>query len=202
MNTLIWDGSMDMGWDDLKEYLNQTTTQYVSEALDCAKFSCNPAVQNLINENSMGRFCSVVDALTTDISDAFYYQSEDAEESSTPNSLKLKTWIMLGSALESSMQIFLSIYLADYQSSHWQQWQDFEGKIVTDTLAQVVRELVQNGTIQASQGHSIRSAVKSEINKHTKEHSIDKVMLDELIQFYIQNELLDQDDISELVYPK
>ena len=52
--------------------------------------------------------------------------------------------------------------------------------------------------IQAYQAKSLKKAIKETIKEHTKEHKVQKVMLDELIQLYVNLELMDEDEISYL----
>ena len=190
---------MDMGWEDLATHISIITNKFTAEALQCAKYSCNDEIQKLITEGSMNRFNAVVGAITSDLSDSIYYEMEDLTGDGG-DSLKMKCWIMLGSAVESSLQIFLSVYLYDYNKSHWQQWEDFAAAETKAAIAATIESLVDANTIEAAQGRSIREAVKAEIKLHSKPHLVERVMLDELIMFYEKNRIFDKDDIVELRY--
>jgi hypothetical protein len=198
MNTIIWDGDMDMGWEELTTKISTIAEKLTTKALRCAKYSGNDEIQKLITESSMDRFNAVISAITSDLSDGFYYEMEDLTGDIGGDSLKMKSWIMLGSAVESSLQIFLSVYLCDYNNSHWQQWEDFAAIETKETIAAAIKSLVDANTIEAAQGRSIREAVKDEIKLHTKLHPIERVMFDELILFYEKNKIFDRDDIGKL----
>jgi hypothetical protein len=198
VNTIIWDGEMDVGWEDLTNQISTIADRFTAEALRCAKYSNNGQIQKLITESSMSRFNAIIGAITSDLSEGFYYETEDLTGDTGGDSLKMKSWIMLGSAIESSLQIFLSVYLSDYNKSHWQQWKDFAEAETKDAIAATIKSLVDANTIDAAQGRSIREAVKDEIRLHSKPHPIERVMLDELILFFEKNEIFDKDDIDEL----
>lgn len=198
MNTMIWDGEMDMGWKDLTTQISTIADRFTTEALRCAKYSCNDEIQKLITVSSMNRINAVIDAITTDLADGFYYEMEDLTSDIGGDSLKMKSWIMLGAAVESSLQIFLSIYLRDYNNAHWQQWEDFAEVETKDAIVATIKSLVDANIIKVAQGRSIREAVKAEIKLHSKPHLIERVMLDELIMFYEKNAIFDRDDIEEL----
>ncbi len=198
MNTIIWDGEIDMGWEELTTQISLIADRFIVEALRCSKYSNNVEIKKLITESSMSRFHAVISAITSDLSDGSYYEMEDVTDDADGDSLKMKSWIMLGSAVESSLQIFLSVYLSDYNKSHWQQWKDFSEAETKDAISATIKSLVDTNTIEAAQGRSIREAVKDEIKLHTKPHLIERVMLDELILFFEKNEIFDKDDIDEL----
>ncbi|WP_099203902.1 hypothetical protein [Scatolibacter rhodanostii] len=200
MNTIYWNGKMDMGLEDLADYISNTAKTYCSQALLCAEQSLNSESCKYITNESMKRFLAIMQTLTTDIPDIFYHQHEDLFETTDESSfsLKMKSYIMLGSVVESTMQIFMSVYLHDYTNSNWNVWVDFEEKKVQTTILPVIESLIEADTIERNQGLSLEKAVKDKIKKHRKLTSIDKVMLDELILFFKQNSICDIEDISHL----
>lgn len=197
MNHQIWDGEIDVGWEDLKEMLIKTSRSFSESVLRCAAFSCNPTTQALVNDNSIEKFQCVVELLAEDLEDAFYHTTEDLYDDSI-SALRLKSWIVLGSALEVSLQMFLSIYINDYEQSQWQQWVDFAAEDTKKVIFEAINKLVETKTILAEQGRSLKNAIRDEIKDHIKVHPVDRVMLDELIQFFSKNEIFDTDDIEEL----
>lgn len=197
MKDLIWDGEMDMGWEDLKSYLIKVTDKFVQQVFDSANQSNNTTVQALVNEKSMQRFEAVIDALSENMEDIFYYTYEDLEDN-TVSGIKMKSWILLGTATEVTLQVFLSIYIEDYQSSNWQQWEEFSESEVRNAIFDTINKLIEDGRMKREYARSIKEAVRDEIKYHIKMHPVERVMLDEIILFYEKNEILDQDDIEVL----
>lgn len=197
MKDYIWDGEIDMGWEDMKSYLIEVSDKFVQKALILANQSSNIIVQKLVNEKSMQRFEAVIDALSENMEDIFYYTYEDLEGNAV-SGLKMKSWILLGAATEVALQIFLSIYIQDYQSANWQQWEEFSENEVKNAVFDTLNNLMEEGKIKREYVRSIKEAVRDEIKYHVKIHPIEKVMLDEIISFYEINRILDQDDIEVL----
>ena len=197
MKDYIWDGKIDKGWEEMKSYLIEVSDKFVQKALILANQSNNMTVQKLVNEKSMPRFGAVIDALSENMEDIFYYTYEDLE-GNTVSGLKMKSWILLGSATEVILQVFLSIYIEDYQSSNWQQWEEFSESEVKSAIFDTLNKLTEEGKIRSEYVRSIKEAVRDEIRYHVKMHPVEKVMLDEIISFYEKNKILDQDDIEVL----
>lgn len=202
MEKIYWDGKMDVGLEDLSAMLLQKSQDFLGEAIKCAEVSSNTEIKKLITESSVERIEAVIHIIASDLKDIFYYQSDDIEGSSKGEalSLKMKDWIMLGSAIESILQTFLSIYLHDYKKSNWKQWTDFEFEKVKDKIFIPINELINDGTIKREYGNSMKEAIKDKIKEHTTSIPVDKIMLDELILFYQKNDILDTDDIDQLRY--
>lgn len=197
MKDYIWDGKIDKGWEEMKSYLIEVSDKFVQKALILANQSNNMTVQKLVNEKSMQRFGAVIDAMSENMEDIFYYTYEDLE-GNTVSGLKMKSWILLGSATEVILQVFLSIYIEDYQSSNWQQWEEFSESEVKSAIFDTLNKLTEEGKIRSEYVRSIKEAVRDEIRYHVKMHPVEKVMLDEIISFYEKNKILDQDDIEVL----
>lgn len=197
MKDYIWDGKIDKGWEEMKSYLIEVSDKFVQKALILASQSNNMTVQKLVNEKSMQRFGAVIDALSENMEDIFYYTYEDLE-GNTVSGLKMKSWILLGSATEVILQVFLSIYIEDYQSSNWQQREEFSESEVKSAIFDTLNKLTEEGKIRSEYVRSIKQAVRDEIRYHVKMHPVEKVMLDEIISFYEKSKILDQDDIEVL----
>ena len=197
MKNYIWDGEIDMGWEDMKSYLIEVSNKFIQKVLILANQSNNIVVKKLANEKSMQRFEAVIDALSENMEDIFYYEYEDIE-GSVVSGLKMKSWILLGAATEVVLQVFLSIYIEDYQSANWQQWEKFSEREVKNAIYDTLNKLIEEGKIKKEYVRSIKEAVRDEIKYHVKVHPVEKVMLDEIISFYEKNEILDQKDIEVL----
>lgn len=72
MKDYIWDGEIDMGWEDMKSYLIEVSDKFVQKALILANQSSNIIVQKLVNEKSMQRFEAVIDALSENMEDTYF----------------------------------------------------------------------------------------------------------------------------------
>lgn len=135
--------------------------------------------------------------MADEIENGYYYQCEDLEDNA-PNACKLTSWIILGSLTETALQIFLAFYIVDYKNVHWQQWLDFPEAEVREKVNGAISKLVKDEVITGAQGKSLKNAIKETIKKHCVEHQVQKVMLDEIIQFYKEQGLMDEEDIQFL----
>ena len=61
-----------------------------------------------------------------------------------------------------------------------------------------INGLVQQGVLTSKQGKSLKEAIKGKIKEHTNEHPVQRVMLDEIIQYYSFQKLMDDDEIFYL----
>ena len=197
MNDLLWNGKLDYGWTDLSNFLRDCSHSFVEGMLNTVQFSPNSESKELISHKCMERFESIVGILANIIKDGDCYSYEDlyGEEQ---NALKLNGWVLLGSLTETVLQMFLAFYIDDYKKTKWEQWVDFEKEKVQKPLFECISRLTDEGSLDLQQAKSIKNAIRDKIKEHTKEHSVQKVMLDELIQLYQYLDLLSEDEISHL----
>ena len=197
MNNLLWDGTMDYGWEDLSRQLRITCDNFIETMLETTSFSPNSESQELITRECMDRFGSITGVLADLIKDGSDYEYEDICNNSQ-NAIKLNAWILLGSLTETTLQMFLAFYIDDYKNARWQQWENFKTEQVQRPIIEFIQTLVDSGNLEQLHARSLKSAVKDTIKDHTKEHHIQKIMLDELIQLYIALDLLSADEVSYL----
>jgi len=197
LNEFIWDGEMDFGWEDLAELLKNTCHKFIDIMLKTTEISPNTESKELIHDECMERFESIIGILADIIKDGLYYECEDLENK-VQNALKLNGWILLGSLTETTLQMFLAFYIDDYKNTKWQQWEEFKTEQVQEPIFECIQKLVAENNIEAYQAKSLKKAIKETIKEHTKEHQVQKVMLDELIQLYQKLELMGEDEIFYL----
>lgn len=197
MTEWIWDGEMDCGWEDLSQLLKKNCEKFTKTMLETTKFSPIEESKNLITDECMKRFESIVKILAEDIQDGSYYHQEDLLEN-THNAIKLNCWIILGSLTETTLQLFLAFYLDDYKNTKWQQWENFKVEQVRKPIIEKIQQLVDEGILDQLQARSLKKAIKDTIKNHTCEHDVQKIMLDELIQLFAKLELFDEEEISYL----
>ena len=193
----IWDGEMDYGWEDLSDFLIRTCHKYTRIMLKAADISSNTESKGLIQNKSMERFEKIASIVSDIIKDGLYYAYEDFD-GEAQNALKLNGWILLGSLTETTLQMFLAIYIEDYKNTKWQMWEKFEAEKVQRPILESIQKLVDENSINSNQAKSLKKSIKETIKEHTKEHKIEKIMLDELIQLYSYLNLLNEDEISYL----
>lgn len=195
MKDYIWDGKMDCGWEDLAEKVRHESNQFADTMLRAVSFSPVQEAIDLISEESMERLCLLAEQLSNEIRDGYYYQSEDLEDN-VQNASRITSWIILGSLTETVLQVFLAFYIEDYKMTQWQQWIDFPAEEVKNIVNSTIKELVDDGIIQKNQGKSLKEAIKDTIRKHCVEHPVQRIMLDEIIQFYEAQELFDKNELE------
>lgn len=196
MTEWIWDGEMDCGWEALSKLLVSTCDKFTVTMLETTKFSPIAESRCLITEECMQRFENIVQLLASNIEDGEYYQCEDITNDSQ-NAIKLNSWILLGSLTETTLQMFLAFYLNDYRNTKWQMWENFNAE-QTQPIIDCIQKQVGEGIINADQGRSLKDAIKDTIKRHTREHAVQKVMLDELIQLFTELELFAEDELEYL----
>lgn len=197
MTEWIWDGEMDCSWEDLSQFLVETCRKFTKTMLETTDFSPIEESKILISSECMERFESITGILSEQIKDGVYYQCEDLDCNSQ-NAIKLNSWILLGSLTETTLQMFLAFYLNDFRNAKWQQWENFRVEQIQAPIIGCIQKLVEDGTLEAAYGRSLKNAIKDTIKEHTKEHQVQKIMLDELIQFFIALALLDEEDLRYL----
>ena len=197
MKEYIWNGEMDYGWEGLSELLMNTCHKFIEIMLKTTSISPNAESREMITSECMERFESITRILGDIIKDGDYYNYEDCD-SKTQNASKLNGWILLGSLTETTLQMFLAFYIDDYKNTKWQQWEEFEVEQVKKPIFECIQKLVDENKLDSKQAKTLKEVIKTKIQEHTKEHNVQKVMLDELIQLYKALELLDEDDIAYL----
>lgn len=196
MNTLLWDGEMDCGWEDLATKVKLCSERYAQKMLETVAFSPEAEAIELISSESMSRFCLLAEQLANQIEEGYYYQYEDIDH--IQNATKLVSWIILGSLTESALQAFLAFYISDYKEAQWQQWTSFPAEEVRQKINETIEQMIADSIIDKKQGKSLKDATKDCIKKHTIEHPVQRVMLDEIIQFYVSQNLLDDEEVMYL----
>ncbi len=159
MNTFIWDGNIDCGWEDLSKLLVDTCHRFTSAILETIKFSPNTESKELLHSECMERFESITGVLADTIKDGFYYVHEDLDNK-TQNALKLNSWILLGSLTETALQMFLAFYISDYKKEKWQQWEEFKIDQVQKPILDCIQSLVDGGSLEVQQVKSIKRAIR------------------------------------------
>lgn len=194
MDCNIWDGEMDCGWEDLSEKIKKECNVFADKMIEIVSFSPTQESKNLISTDSMERLCLLAEQFATEIKNGYYYQCEDIVEN-IQNASKMICWIILGSLTETVLQVFIAFYIDDYKRSQWQQWNAFPKEIVKKEIFDIINKLVNENTIDKEQGKSLKEAIKDNIKKHCEEHPVQRIMLDEIIQFYSFQKLFDDDEI-------
>lgn len=190
----IWDGKMDCEWEDLAEKVKTESIHFADIMLKTVAFSPVEEAIDLIAEESMERLCLLAEYLSNEIRKGAYYQSEDLENG-IQNASRITSWIILGSLTETVLQMFLAFYIEDYKKSQWQQWINFPETKVKEKINLAIKELVENKIIKSGQGKSLKEAIKNTIKKHCVEHPVQRIMLDEIVQFYVAQNLFDEEEL-------
>lgn len=193
----LWDGEMDCGWESLGEKVSQTCRKFVDNLVELVPCSYNNETIKLITEDSLLRFQNLADKLAEEIQNGFYYQFEDMENVNV-NASKLNSWILLGSLTESALQIYLAFFIDDYKNSKWKQWENIDVDNVKNPIIDSINALVKQGVLISKHGKSLKEAIKAKIKEHTNEHPVQRVMLDEIIQYYSSQKLMEADEIDYL----
>jgi DnaJ-domain-containing protein 1 len=185
---------------ELIEIIKKEAREYVRIAKNCAHCSCNSDIQNLLSEDSLQQFLAISDAIGLPLKDVNYDIATlfGFDDSIEEQSRLMQTWITLGSAIEAALQMFLAIYLNDYQNSGWHKWVNYNEEKVKQEIINVINELSQNKHLDAAYAKSLKELVKNELKARRKIPPLNKVMLYDLIEFYRTQVEWDQEKINKL----
>ena len=197
MKEWLWDGEMDCGWEELSRLLKKVCSHFTKTMLETTSFSPVNESKDLITSECMERFESITGVLADIIQDGGYYQYEDLTND-YQNAKKLNSWILLGSLTETTLQMFLAFYINDYKNTKWQQWENFQVEQVQNSIVSFIQQLVDEVNLVPAQARSLKDAIRATIKEHTKEHRVERIMLDELIQLFTSLELFDEDELDTL----
>ena len=179
----------------LSSLLMEKANEFKTALLKCVEFSSNPEISDLINIHNMERFENIIRSICGKIKQISNRILIDDTDTSA---VEFETWILLGSMTEFALQSFLSIYFDDYQNEKWQQWENFNKDEVLKHIKNTLNDLVEKDVISSIQKRSIVENAKQHIKTHIKEHCIENISLDELIQLYEHIPLLKDDEIKML----
>ena len=98
---------------------------------------------------------------------------------------------------ETVLQMFLAFYLDDYRNTKWQLWENFKPEQAQPIISSI-QKLVDDEIISTSHARSFKEAIKDTIKRHTREHAVQKVMLDELLQLFTELDLFKEDELEYL----
>ena len=197
MTKLIWDGEIHFAWKELSQFIIKKCNEFTKIMLETASFSPNEESKDLISAECLKQYESLTQLLSESMKDYPYYYCGDLGDD-LQNAKKLNSWILLGSLTETTLQIFLSFYMDDYKNTKWQLWDNFKGKETLQPITKKINDLIEKGELNSKQGKSIKNAIRKVVEKHTIQHDIKGIMLDELIQLFSKLELFDDDDLKYL----
>ena len=173
-------------WEELIIELPHTFSAFRNSGQKLSILRNNEQVQ-YINENSLCNY----ELLFGELLGALNEHSNG----NTPQ--PLKHWILLGAVTEVTLQIILAVYYTDYIKERWQLWDGVDVESVKNELSKVLQQEVELGKLTPQQKKSISGAISKKIEEHTSEHSIRRIMLEELIQFAEKTGLLYNDSLLD-----
>lgn len=161
-------------------------------------------IQDLLSEETINRYNGLAIVLS------FPYEKyrDFQEDSIIEQGLLVQSWSTLGSLLESTLQIFLSIYLGDFTKSTWNTWntESIEqirgvlGGTFDESLKEIVEQNKTNGIVGLNS--KIRKSFKEKAQKILKDKekklNIEKLTLSQLIDFYCSEEIFPKEKLGEL----
>lgn len=114
------------------------------------------------------------------------------EENTSEISRLTLSWIALGSALESSIQLFLISYKHNYENNPFAKWDDFEDEPVKEKVDTILQDLRAEGIITGKQKRRLTKKFIGFINLKKNGFDIDKILLFDLINFFFEEVLTDE----------
>ena len=176
-------------WFEISERLKDDTVYFSNIIQETYPHSYDSEIIEMFSGESFIRFSELGDLL----SKCVLVRGKPYE-----NALLLNSWIILGSLAETALQMFLAIYLNDYKKENWQMWENIQIDLIEQRVLDFLNQLKEVDLINSNQRKSLKEAIYNKLKEHTKEHKIEKITLDELIQIYIKIDILDKTLITKL----
>ena len=182
-------------WKELEIKLTETMMLFKNYMNRVTSVSQNDEIKRLVNQDALEKLIEFTRLMTDDFEIPEMHNEKDTRNGDV---YRLHSWIMLGALTECVLQMFLTTYIDDYKSSQWQQWDQFEEGEVINTINDSIDSCVKKSKLKSNQGRSLKDAITDKIEQHTKEHSVEKIMLDEIIQFYKKMKIIDDNEFEIL----
>jgi len=181
------------------EILNEIAEEYVIEASKCVHCSCNSEIQELLSEDSLERFRAITKAIEYPLKDFDYefYQLFNESDDNEELARLMQSWITLGSSLEAALQIFLAIYLMDYQNSGWGKWQEFNYETVKGEIYGAI-DSIDSDDLPDDKRKSLKKSIKNYLKTRREITQLEELNLGNLISFYCKNIWNNEDCFDEL----
>lgn len=166
-------------------------------------------LSQLLTNDTIDRFVSIVSTL--DIPYTVYHKKKREDIFSENNTesfekgLIIQSWSTLGSALESLLQIFLSVYLEQYKDSNWGVWEVQEIDNAKEALNETLDLLVEtnkegNGKgITGKRRKSLKKEINSYLDRKAKILDIKSITLSDLLAFYKTQNIFKDNEADEWV---
>ncbi|MGB4438720.1 MAG: hypothetical protein WBJ13_05715 [Sedimentibacter sp.] len=190
----------EAGFEDLLSIIKAETFEYKRKAMNCAVISLNEDMQNLLSEASLNRFIAISNSITFPLKDVDYdiVSLFGLDNPIDELGRLMQCWITLGSAVEAALQIFLSVYLSDFEMSGWHIWDNVNFDEVKNKLFEVINIMEENGEIDKKQARSLKDMIKKELKSRATLPKLDTIMLFDLIEFYMKTVNWDEEKIQKL----
>ncbi|MBH1941090.1 hypothetical protein I5677_09325 [Mobilitalea sibirica] len=191
---------------EILKYINEISNKFINEIEKVSYVSGDEEIQQLLSENSLNQFLAITYSLNIPINEAKINNSDFEElgqlfgfDDTLENKARLmQMWISLGSALESLLQIFLGVYLRDYENSGWGKWDNFKLDETKEDLLKTLNELKEKEIITQKQKDTFKRDIKEYLKSKQETKHLTDLTLGNLINFYHSNNLWSEKDASEI----
>lgn len=172
--------------EELLEIIKKESDGLINEARKCKYVDADDEIHRLLDEENLKRYEAVNTALKFPLQnfDYDFHQIIGTIDEVEELGRLMQCWITLGSAVETSIQIFLSIYLNDYQNSNWGKWEDFNHEEVKTSIVELIVQLRDSGHIEMNNSKSLKNDIKDYLKKKKDITSLENVNLQNLIAFF------------------
>lgn len=150
---------------------------------------------NLLNSKIVKRYKGVNESLFSSI---LVEENNSINEDNNSDISRLTlSWIALGSALESSIQLFLISYKSDYENNPFSKWDDFNDEYVSEKIDDTLTDLRDEEIISGKQRRSLKKRFDNIISLKKTGFEIERIGLSDLINYFIK-EIADGDELTDI----
>lgn len=191
---------VEAGYVEVLDIIKTETLEYKCKAEKCGYISGNHDIAKLLSDENLNRFVAISNSIIFPLKDVDYdlITLFGLDNPIEELGRLMQCWITLGSAVESALQIFLAVYLSDYERSGWHKWEIFNSEEVQNDLVVAINDLKVKGCLNKDQANSLKDLIKKELKTRKSLPKLETVMLFDLIEFYRKEVKLDGESIAKL----
>lgn len=172
--------------EEILNIIKEESNGLIDEAKKCKFINSDNELHRLLDDENLKRFKAVNTALKFPLQnfDNDFHKIIRTLDKVEEAARLMQCWITLGSAVETSLQIFLSIYLNDYNNSNWGKWEDFNYSEVKTAMVELIVQLRDSGYVKMNNSKSLKNDIKDYLKKKNNITSLENVNLQNLIEFF------------------
>lgn len=177
--------------------MNKTIYQYKKQITNLSLEFINKAIKiisyrdEILSKSTIDRYISINNAIFLPLElytyEESHYQFEDLHMFFGDLDRLILCWVALGSAVESSLQVFLTVFKNDYDDNPCNKWMNFDRESVQSYIFKSINELVDDNYLNSKQKERIKDFIKKEMKYRENGRYIEDLSMCDLINYFVNN---------------